>query len=474
MRPAEYVVLMAQALTITQVPLRVLLVEDNPGDARVLMQELDRVHDTAFKVRTADRIATAVELLGNEAFDLVLLDLSLPDGRGLDNLDRVLGCRADVPVVVITGLDDESLALEALRRGAQDYLVKGTIDRRMLARTVRYASERCNAAAVVRAADARFKLMFEESPVGFVFSELDGDILEANRAFLKLAGYAQGELASLNVWALVRRPGQPEHRLQTEGARRGGPVEMELVDAHGENVPVSLTWAVVDERASGQRVWLTFDDLSEYKIIEQQLRQLSMYDGLTGLANRNLFNASLTKAMARGQRGGRVVALLMIDLDGFKGVNDTFGHEAGDVVLRGVAERLTGELRTADQIARIGGDEFAVILEDVRRLPDVDVVARRIISTLVRPFEFRGQEIHCGASVGIAGWPEHAADAPALQRAADLAMYEAKRVGGNVHRFYSDSIRTEFDRLTSQEHAAARAPVPRAHSPLSAADRLRQ
>jgi len=178
--------------------------------------------------------------------------------------------------------------------------------------------------------------------------------------------------------------------------------------------------------------------------------------------------------MARSQRSGRVVALLMIDLDGFKGVNDTLGHEAGDVVLRGVAERLTGELRTADQIARIGGDEFAVILEDVRRLPDVDVVARRIVSTLIRPFEVHGQEIHCGASVGIAGWPEHAVDASALQRAADLAMYEAKRVGGNAHRFYSDSIRTEFDRFTSQERAAARAPASRAHSPLSAADRPRQ
>jgi diguanylate cyclase (GGDEF)-like protein/PAS domain S-box-containing protein len=441
----------------TQAPFKVLLVEDNPGDVRLLVHALENVQDTTFHVRTADRIATAVELLASDSFDLVLLDLSLPDCRGLANLDHVLTCRADVPVVVITGLDDETLALEALRRGAQDYVVKDTIDRTMLARTVRYATERSYAAATVRAADAKFKLMFEESPVGFVFGKLDGDILQANRAFLTLAGYEENQLTALNLWALVHRPGQPEHHLQAPPERRGGPVEMELVHANGDSVPVSVTWAVVDERAGGERVWLTFDDLTQHKIIEQQLRQLSMYDALTGLANRNLFNASLTKAMARAARSGRVLALLMLDLDRFKGVNDTLGHEAGDIVLRGVAERLTRELRTADQIARIGGDEFAVTLEDVHRLPDVALVARRIIAALARPFEFKGQEIYCGVSVGIAGWPEHAGDAPALRRAADLAMYESKKGGGNAYRFYSDSIRTEFDRLTSLENALRRA-----------------
>jgi diguanylate cyclase (GGDEF)-like protein len=214
---------------------------------------------------------------------------------------------------------------------------------------------------------------------------------------------------------------------------------------------------VVDERRVGARVWLTFEDLSQYRMIEQRLLQLSMYDALTGLANRNLFHAALVKALARAERSGRTMALLMIDLDGFKRVNDTLGHAAGDTVLRGVAHRLSARLRSADQVARIGGDEFAVILENVEQLTDVAFVARKVISAVAPPFEIDGKEFHCGASVGIAGWPEHAPDAPALQRAADLAMYAAKAVGGSTYRYYSDSIREEFDRRATLDNELRRA-----------------
>jgi diguanylate cyclase (GGDEF)-like protein len=182
-----------------------------------------------------------------------------------------------------------------------------------------------------------------------------------------------------------------------------------------------------------------------------------MYDALTGLANRNLFHAALVKALARAERSGRTMALLMIDLDGFKRVNDTLGHAAGDSVLRGVAHRLSERLRSADQIARIGGDEFAVILENVGQLADVAFVARKIIAAVAPPFEIDGKAFHCGASVGIAAWPEHASDAPALQRAADLAMYAAKATGGNSYRYYSDAIRTEFDRRATLDNELRRA-----------------
>jgi diguanylate cyclase (GGDEF)-like protein/PAS domain S-box-containing protein len=446
----------ATAPAAPAVPFRVLLVEDNPGDVRLIARELGRVEETAFEVRTADRIARGVELLASEPFDLVLLDLSLPDCRGLANLDQVIKCRADVPVVVITGLDDDALALDALRRGAQDYLIKGKIDRQLLARTVRYASERSLAAARLRAATAKFKLMFEASPVGFVFAEMDGQVLEANAAFGALSGYMPATLAGHRIWELLRSPGQPEHPFGPPEEPHGGPVEMELHHAAGRAVPVSVTWAVVDE-GTGQRVWFTLEDLSHYKVIEQRLLQLSMYDGLTGLANRNLFHAALVKALARAERNGRMLALMMLDLDRFKAVNDTMGHEAGDALLQDVAQRLSTRLRSADQFARIGGDEFAVILEGVERLSDVAVVARKVISAVAPPFTIHGKDVYIGVSVGIAGWPEHATDAPALQRAADLAMYAAKSVGGNAYRFYSELIRTDVDRRTTLENELRRA-----------------
>jgi diguanylate cyclase (GGDEF)-like protein/PAS domain S-box-containing protein len=437
-------------------PVRVLLIEDNPGDARLIVRQLERIRDTVFDVETTDRIAAGTAALMRRRFDLVLLDLSLPDSRGIETLDLVLQCGLDVPVVVLTGLDDDTLALEALRRGAQDYVVKGQIDWRMLKRTVRYATERSQAAAIVRAADARFKLMFEQSPVGFVFSDLDGRILQTNQAFLKLGGFAEQDLAKFDVWSLLCQPGQTTEPLAPRREGRGGPIEMELRHACGELIPVSITWAVVDDRTGDPRIWLTFEDLSHYKVIEQRLLQLSMYDALTGLANRNLFHTGLVKALARAERSGRGMALLMLDLDGFKQVNDKLGHDAGDSVLRTVAQRLNARLRSADQVARIGGDEFAVILENVDRLSDAAIVARKIIAAITPPFELAGQEIHCGVSIGIAGWPEHP-EAMALRRAADLAMYAAKNAGGNAYRFYSDTIRTEFEQRGQLEQELRRA-----------------
>jgi diguanylate cyclase (GGDEF)-like protein len=162
------------------------------------------------------------------------------------------------------------------------------------------------------------------------------------------------------------------------------------------------------------------------------------------------------KALARAERSGRGMALLMLDLDGFKQVNDTLGHDAGDAVLRAVAQRLNARLRSADQVARIGGDEFAVILENVDRLSDAAIVARKIISAIAPSFEISGQEVRCGVSIGIAGWPEHP-DANLLRRAADLAMYAAKNAGGNAYRFYSDTIRAEFEQRSQLEDELRRA-----------------
>jgi diguanylate cyclase (GGDEF)-like protein/PAS domain S-box-containing protein len=437
-------------------PVRVLLIEDNPGDARLIVRQLEHVRGTAFEVETADRIATGTAALMRQHFDLVLLDLSLPDSRGIESLDLILQCGREIPVVVLTGLDDETLAVEALRRGAQDYIVKGKSDWRMLQRTVRYATERSQAAANVRAANAKFKLMFEQSPVGFVFSDLDGRILQVNQAFVKLGGFVEQDLEKLDVWSLLCPPGQTGESMARPREGRGGPMEMELRHACGELIPVSITWAVVDDQTGEPRIWLTFEDLSHYKVIEQRLLQLSMYDALTGLANRNLFHTGLVKALARAERSGRGMALLMLDLDGFKQVNDRLGHDAGDSVLRTVAQRLNARLRSADQVARIGGDEFAVILENVDRLSDAAIVARKIIAAITPPFDLAGQEIRCGVSIGISGWPEHP-DAATLRRAADLAMYAAKNAGGNGYRFYSETIRDEFEQRSRLEQELRRA-----------------
>ncbi|MEO5337184.1 MAG: diguanylate cyclase [Magnetospirillum sp. WYHS-4] len=175
-------------------------------------------------------------------------------------------------------------------------------------------------------------------------------------------------------------------------------------------------------------------EVAERRRAEEAMRHMASHDVLTGLPNRYLLKDRLGQALARAQRDGAKAALLFIDLDGFKPVNDTLGHEAGDLLLRGVAGRLADRIRSTDTAARVGGDEFVVALADVKAVDDAGRLAQALIDELNRPFDLDGSEVRIGASVGLALFPDHGASADDLHRAADAAMYEAKRGGKNTWR----------------------------------------
>jgi diguanylate cyclase (GGDEF)-like protein/PAS domain S-box-containing protein len=173
------------------------------------------------------------------------------------------------------------------------------------------------------------------------------------------------------------------------------------------------------------------------KQAEERVRHLAHYDELTGLANRNMFNQQLSHALAQSERHGRPLAILFIDLDGFKNVNDALGHEAGDQVLKEVAERLRGSLRESDTIARFGGDEFVVLVQEFPQLVHLAAVAQKILAEVAKPFILDAQEFHITASIGISAYPEDGKDTATLLKNADTSMYRAKERGKNTFQFYS-------------------------------------
>ena len=181
----------------------------------------------------------------------------------------------------------------------------------------------------------------------------------------------------------------------------------------------------------------------ERKIAEVKLARLAHYDALTNVPNRILFRDRLSRAMERARRGQQTVALFFIDLDGFKQVNDTLGHEAGDELIRTVAERLSQCMRKSDSVARIGGDEFTVILEDITTTSDIVNVARKAIDVISRPVRLGGQQVFVGASIGIAVYPEAGEDVDTLLKHADMAMYQAKGLRGSAYRFYTEKMNVE-------------------------------
>jgi diguanylate cyclase (GGDEF)-like protein len=197
---------------------------------------------------------------------------------------------------------------------------------------------------------------------------------------------------------------------------------------------------VACEHTRGAHVIVIARDTTDRRQIEDRLRFLSLHDALTGLPNRDLFRERLEQAMARARRGRTKAAVLILDLDRFKHINDTFGHGAGDTLLQQVAGRLQSALREVDTVARLGGDEFAVILTDVRSVPDVEAVTRSLLNAISAPFRVAGEALRVTASVGIAVFPDDAASPDDLTRSADAAMYQAKSGGKNGYRFYTEDM----------------------------------
>jgi diguanylate cyclase (GGDEF)-like protein/PAS domain S-box-containing protein len=214
--------------------------------------------------------------------------------------------------------------------------------------------------------------------------------------------------------------------------------EMELIRADGSSLQVDMVMTLTQSE-SGHRQELSADirDISERKRTELALAELAHKDTLTGLANRNLFIELAKHAIHKAQRLNKKLAVLFVDLDGFKLVNDNFGHDMGDKVLVEVADRIQHTLRIADQVARLGGDEFIVLLEDIAQGEEVAQIADKIIEHVSLPYEFDGQTAHVSASIGISLYPDDSHDVSTLIKQADTAMYRVKKSGKHNKVFYS-------------------------------------
>ena len=313
----------------------VLVIEDNLGDAMLVEEMLKEVAPGQFSCVHADKLTVGIRALLDGGFDCVLLDLSLPDADGLDGLGQVRTAAIDVPVVVLSGRQDEELAVRAVQVGAQDYLVKGQVDARLLARAIFYAVER--------------------------------------------------------------------------------------------------------------------------KRVEVELAHQAMHDQLTGLPNRALFYDRLRQAVARVGRSGDTLAVLFCDLDRFKIVNDSLGHDAGDKLLCQVAARLEDVLRAGDTAARFGGDEFVVFCENIDGEQDAVRIADRLAAALDRPFQLGAEEVFVHWSVGIALTRDATTRPEALIRDADAAMYRAKERGGNLYEVFDANMRARAVHRLTIENALHRA-----------------
>jgi diguanylate cyclase (GGDEF)-like protein/PAS domain S-box-containing protein len=300
-------------------------------------------------------------------------------------------------------------------------------------------SERRQAEAAQRASEARYRKLFDRNLAGVYRATVEGAILECNDALARILGWSsRQEVRSRRVADFyfrkrdLKRVMEDLYRLGTLAAH-----EIELRRRDGSPVWVLANASLLEEGGGPPIVEGTLVDITQRKLARRQLEFQAHHDGLTGLPNRALLEQRLAAVLRHAERGGGGLALLYLDVDRLKEINDTLGHDAGDALLRGLGDRLANCLRREDTVARVGGDEFVVLLPAVRTRQEAAGVAQKLLKALANGFQLEGHEVQVTASLGIALYPEDGSDAAALRRQADAALYRAKQLGRNTYRFSS-------------------------------------
>jgi diguanylate cyclase (GGDEF)-like protein/PAS domain S-box-containing protein len=426
-----------------------LVVEDNPGDARLIREMFNEqdAHRTEFT--HVECMSDAEKYLSDHQVDIILLDLGLPDVHGLEAVRRARVAAPRTPLVVMTGLDDESLATQALQDGAQDYLVKGQIESRSLLRSLRYAVERKAMEEALFVEQERAQVTLNSIGDAVACTDISGKISFLNFVAEKMTGWALSEAMGhpmpevLKILDAVTREtiSNPMELVAGQKTSLHLPPNSVLIRRDGFEIPIEDSVASIHDReGKATGAVIVFRDVSVTRAMELQMAHLAQHDFLTGLPNRMLFSDRVRQAIVVAPRHLKKVAVLFLDLDGFKHINDSLGHAVGDRLLQSISKRLVTCVRGADTVSRQGGDEFVVLLSEMEKSEDAAITARRMLQAVARAHSVELHDLHVTASIGVSVYPDDGMDSETLIKNADTAMYQAKENGRQSYQFFKPAM----------------------------------
>ena len=439
-------------------PLRVLVVDDRPELRESLQALLDG--EGGWRTQLAADGQEALDRLDQDGADIVLLDLIMPGLSGLEVIDRVAEAGIDTRIIVVSGEPTFEHVQRALTHGAVDFIRKpyepgellSTLarvrDALLLERRAREMEHRLLRSELLH------RFVVDSSPDLVYMLDSDGRFAFLNHRAETLLGIPREELLGEHYEVLIPASERVTAEFLFDAHETGERVtrDAELLllsriprgsDPRENLAPVAVTaMSIHADQGSGpgrRRIgtYGVIRDLSEQKRAEALIRFQTWHDQLTRLPNRSLFRDRVDVAVARARREGSLVAVMYLDLDRFKVINDTLGHSVGDRLLKAVAARLGSLIQEGDTLARFGGDEFGLLLPDVRSEEDVDAVAGKLLEGLAVPFQVDEHELYVAASIGIAVHPEAGDSAESLIRGADIAMYHIKARGKNGHQRFA-------------------------------------
>jgi len=423
----------------------VLLISSQSADKARLADALGEIRGQPYRLEVTSTLADALNRIKHGRVDAILLDLSLPDSSGLTTFLRLQPKAPEVPIVVLIENGAEDLGTDAVTRGALDFLLRDHLSATLVERVLRYATERTHTMLALKASEQRYRELFQNVTAGVFQTTDDGKFMAANPALVRMLGYGnEDELLALDITHDVYM--DPEHRtnwakaMQEAGEVRNA--EMVLKRKDGSKIVVLENSRAVRD-ADGRVLFYegTLTDITAAHELSQQLSYEASHDALTGLSNRREFELRLQRALEMAQATGAQHAMLFLDLDRFKIVNDTCGHVAGDELLRQLGEMLQNRVRNNDIVARLGGDEFAVLLHNCRP-EDAEQIANNLLKT-VEQFEFiwGTNKFALGASIGLVTIDSHFKRLTQVMNAADSACYVAKDAGRNRVAIYQEDSR---------------------------------
>jgi diguanylate cyclase (GGDEF)-like protein/PAS domain S-box-containing protein len=329
-------------------------------------------------------------------------------------------------------------------------------------------TERKQAEESLRQSEEKFRATFEHAPLGIAECSVDGRFIEGNSKLVEILGYTKDEIAHLTVRD-VTHPSEVEQSLENLQKLATGEADTYVMEKRYIRKDRSIVWVNVTASLAPihdkpQHLIVAVEDITARRKAEEDLKRAiessyhqASHDMLTGLANRTSFGDHLGEALSYAKRDGHLVAVHLLDLDGFKSINDTLGHHVGDLLLKEVAKRITANVRTTDFAARLGGDEFVIVQTHLAGPAAAGVLAGKLVEDLGRQYILEGQQVHSGTSLGIALYPNDAQDPEDLIKQADLALYEAKHRGRFNYQFYRKELGAAFREALRVEQELTRA-----------------
>lgn len=447
---------------------RILLAEDEKISADYLVQSLVKMgYEVSRIVETGEEV---IDSIYDDQPDLILMDITL--GGKIDGISaaQTVHAHTDIPIIYLTANTNDELFERAKLTEPYAYLIK-PYELHQLHHAIELALFKYRFEKRIKESENRYRTIFEASDNAMMIIDRDGMITMVNEEFEHLTGYSKASVEQMKSWSdffdTDERMKVDEHIRQAfnDACNIRRHQETILESSSGET---KIVYTNIRKFPGTDTCIISMSDISELKAaenqirnlnnelneaikelkqeivlrerIEKQLRHKASHDHLTGLPNRVLLFDRLKQALAFETRHNTLLAVMIIDLDNFKTINDTMGHLAGDVLLKNVAQELQKCMRQYDTVGRIGGDEFVIIVNDVNSIQDIITFAEKIKAVFQKPFSIVGQQTYITTSIGVAVYPLHGSSIETLLKKADMAMYAAKRSGRNTFRFFYDAM----------------------------------